>query len=158
MLITSFKVSKKLLWTSLFVVFSLILLLILAMPGAKSQDVVSKGINFKNIKTNEDRIAFLRQYGWEVNEQPVSVQEVTIPQTFDDVYTRYNKIQQKNGLDLTKYKGCRAKRWTYAVKNYPIDVGTQVYADILVCNDRVIGGDIATWNLNGFMHGFEYEK
>lgn len=102
--------------------------------------------------TNSGRIAFLKSFGWEVSNEPVEVVEVTIPQTFNTVYLNYNSIQKSQGYDLSKYRGQRVKRWTYDVKNYPGE--KNVRANLLVYDGKVIGGDISTVALNGFMQGF----
>ena len=45
-------------------------------------------------------------------------------------------------------------RYTYEITNYPDYKGT-VYANLIVYRDRIIGGDICTADVNGFIHGFE---
>ena len=107
---------------------------------------------FKNISSNQDRIDFLKQFNWEVEPEAKEVVEVTIPAEFDAVYSRYNELQTGEGLDLAKYKGKTVKRYTYIVTNYEYN-GT-VYANILVYKDQVIGGDICSANVDGFVHGF----
>lgn len=108
--------------------------------------------DFKNIKTNEDRIAFLKNYGWEVEKEAREVTEVIIPVRFDPIYEKYNELQIGEGLDLEKYKGKTVKRYTYLVNNYEYD-GT-VLANILIYKNQVIGGDISSANLDGFVQGF----
>lgn len=112
----------------------------------------AKASDFKNIKTAQDRINFLYHYGWEVEENAVEIIEVTIPPSFDAVYAKYNEVQKVEGLDLEKYKGKNVKRYTYVVKNY--DYNGTVYANLIIYKDRVIGGDICSADINGFMHGF----
>lgn len=104
-----------------------------------------------------ERLAFISQFGWEVSEDPKEVAEVIIPAEFDDIYTSYNEIQQEQELDLTPYKGLRAKRWTYEVLNYPGYEGKPgaVEINLLVYDGAVIGGDVCSLELNGFMHGFD---
>lgn len=104
------------------------------------------------LSTNEQRVAFLKSLGWEVAGEPSSVSEIIIPQTFNKVYNNYNAIQKEQGYDLTKYRGVRAKRWTYSVSNYP-GVADGVRANLLIYNDRLIGGDISSVSLDGFMKG-----
>lgn len=108
--------------------------------------------DFKNIESNEDRMNFLRLYGWEVDENPAEISEITIPVEFDSLYKKYNQIQQNEGLDLEKYKGKTVKKYTYLVNNYEYD-GT-VLANLLIYRDRVIGGDISSAKVDGFLHGF----
>lgn len=99
------------------------------------------------------RIGFLQQFGWTVDPEPVEVAEVTIPAQFDEVYERYNQIQQEQGLDLTNYAGKTCKRWVYEVQNYPRQ-DQRVLATLLIYDGRVIGGDIGSANLDGFMTSF----
>ena len=111
-------------------------------------------INYSKIKTNDDRIEFLAQFGWRVNENPVEEGEVTIPERFDKVFTGYNEIQRRQGLDLSKYKGKSVMRYTYEITNYEGESG-KVYANIIVYRNKVIGGDVCSANVGGFIHGFE---
>jgi len=111
-------------------------------------------INFKNIKTNDDRINFLKQFNWTVNPEPVEAVEIVIPKDFDAVYKKYNDVQKAQSLNLEKYKNKAVKRYTYEIMGYP-GYKDKVYANLLVYNDRVIGGDICSAELNGFMHGFD---
>lgn len=105
----------------------------------------------------EERVAFLSQYGWEFSKDPVEVAEVIIPAEFDKTYEEYNKIQKDQDFNLEAYKGMRVKRWTYEIKNYPgypKDSGC-IRANILIYEGIVIGGDVCSVELNGFMHGFD---
>jgi len=114
-------------------------------------------VEFKNIKTNNDRVAFLTSFGWDVNQTPLEIEEVTIPKEFDDVYSAYNELQKYQNCDLSKYKGKKVKRYTYEVLNYP--TGEQgVCANLLLYKNRIIGGDVCSSNYEGFMHGFEKPK
>lgn len=111
-------------------------------------------INYSKIKTNEDRIAFLSQFGWKVKEDSVDQIEVVIPEKFDKVFTGYNEIQKRQGLDLSKYKGKTVMRYTYEITNYDGENG-KVYANVIVYRNKVIGGDICSADVGGFIHGFE---
>jgi hypothetical protein len=111
-------------------------------------------IKFDKIKTADDRINFLRQFGWEVESQPVEEVEVTIPAEFDKVYQGYNELQKKQGFDLNKYLKKNVMRYTYKITNYP-EYDGDVYADILIYKNKVIGGDICSADANGFIHGID---
>ena len=114
-------------------------------------------INYSKIKNNEDRIAFLKQFGWEVSPEETESEQVTIPSEFDKIFAGYNEIQKQQGLDLTKYKGKTMMRYTYDVTNYEGYEG-KVQANILVYRGKVVGGDICSADINGFIHGFENNK
>lgn len=117
-----------------------------------------KPINIKKAagKTNDQRIEFIKSFGWEVNAEAAEVMEVIIPKEFDDVYKGYNSIQKMQGFDLSGYAGKRCKRYSYEVLNYPGDVG-EVRINLLVQNNKIIGGDVCSMQEGGFMHGFAHE-
>ena len=77
-----------------------------------------------------------------------------MPSEFDRVFASYNEIQKRQGLDLTKYAGRKVMRYTYEITNYEGEEG-KVYANILVYRNKVIGGDICSARVDGFIHGFE---
>ncbi len=106
--------------------------------------------------TPGERLSFISHFGWEVDEEPIEVREVVIPETFDDVYNNYNNIQLEQGFDLEKYAGQRVKRWTYVIRNYPHTMPEDDYIriNLLISDDKVIGGDVCSVKLDGFMHGF----
>jgi hypothetical protein len=104
-------------------------------------------------KTNEERVAFLASYGWEVDPQALEILEVVIPEKFDEVYAAYNDMQKSQGFDLSGNAGRRVKRYAYRITNYP-GTNDPVRAHILVYRDRVIGGDICSEIAGSFMHGF----
>lgn len=104
--------------------------------------------------TNEERMHFISQTGYTVESDPVSVSEIQIPDNFDEVYTQYNELQKTDGFDLSSYKGCTVKKWTYLVTNYPEHENSDdVRLTLLVYKDKVIGGDVCSVELDGFMHG-----
>lgn len=110
--------------------------------------------NYEKVKTNEDRINFLKQFGWEVEAEPTEEKQVLIPEEFDKIFAGYNEIQRKQGLDLSSFKKKSVMRYTYVITNYQGYEGT-VYANILVYRNNVIGGDVCSAELDGFVHGFE---
>jgi len=123
------------------------------VAALQTQDAeASATVSGKGIKTNEDRIAYLASYGWEVSPEPISVEELQIPDEFDDTYTQYLDLQAQQGFDLTKYRGKRVKRYTYAVTNYPTGE-SGVQAGLLLYRNTVIGGDVLSNALGGFIHG-----
>ena len=106
----------------------------------------------KGIKTPEDRIAYLAQYGWQVDPEPLSVQELLIPKQFDESYAEYLSMQTAQGFDPESYAGKRVKRYTYAITNYP--TGEQdVQVNLLLFKNTVIGGEVLCARLDGFLHG-----
>ena len=102
--------------------------------------------------TEEQRVAFLQSFGWQVEPQAAETREVMIPAEFNDVYTAYNVMQQAQGFDLKPYAGEICTQYLYKIENHPND--PEVYATLLVYGDQIIGGDVASTQVDGFMHGF----
>ena len=154
MFVLSFKTSKGKLIILAAVIAAAVIAAILIPTNSKKASK-SNAINY-SAKNDQERIAFLSQFGWKVTSEPLEVSEIIIPNEFDAVYDNYNSIQTAQKLDLTKYRGQRVKRWTYEVLNYPGYESKKgcIHANLLIYNDRVIGGDICSVELNGFMHGF----
>lgn len=106
----------------------------------------------KSIRTNQDRVHYLASYGWEVETEPVSSQELLIPKELDESYQEYAALQAQQGFDLTKYGGKRVKRYTYEITNYPTgEQGVQV--NLLICRHKVVGGEVLSPRMDGFLHG-----
>ena len=104
------------------------------------------------IRSNEDRIAYLSEYGWEVSPEPLFTEELLIPEEMGEDYQEYLQLQQAQGFDLTQYAGKRVKRYTYEIYNYPSgEAGVQ--ANLLVYRKTVIGGEVLSPRLDGFLHG-----
>ena len=164
MFIYSVRASKLKLGALLVLCAGVFVALALFLPSGGevyAGDVLTNVLNtdpadFKNVKTSEDRVRFLERYGWSVEKEPVGIEEVTVPHRFDGVYEQYNQIQKGEGLDLSSYRGKTVKRYTYVITNYDYD-GT-VYANLLIYKDSVIGGDVCSANVNGFMHGLTKEN
>ena len=125
-----------------------IMIFALSPSGDESAPV----LNYSNIKTEEDRIAFLKNLGWEVKAAPIEVAEFTVPENFDQVLVGYNEIQKRQGLDLSRYARKTVTRYTYEITNYPNYSGT-VYANIIVYRNKVIAGDVCSANGTDFVQG-----
>lgn len=119
-----------------------------------AQAVSDGEIRYDKVKSAEDAASFLGQFGWEVDKATVETVEVTMPEAFDKVFTGYNELQKRQGLDLSKYTGKTVTRYTFKVNNYKDSEGT-VYANVLVYRNRVIGGDLCSADVTGFVSGFE---
>ena len=148
--------SSKLKW------FLLVLLVLLA-AGAfwyfaqNGKPAANDGVIRLKAENAGERLAFISQFGWDVEEDPVDVEEVRIPQPFDAIYERYNAVQKAQDLDLSPYAGERVKKWTYAVHNYPgyENRGDVVQLHLLIYDGCVIGGDVCSTEQGGFLHGFD---
>lgn len=104
-------------------------------------------------ETADQRAAFLLQYGWEVEMPEICFRQLEIPESFDEIYIAYNKIQREQGMDLLPFAGKTVEQYTYRVTNFP-DPNWTVQAVVLVFEGKVIGGDLDTVELDGFLTGF----
>jgi hypothetical protein len=110
--------------------------------------------NYDKVKTPADVVKFLEQFGWEVEATPLEEVTIKIPEEFDKVMNAYNELQRNQGLDLSKYKGREVTRYTFRITNYP-DYKGSVMANVIVYKKHVIGGDICSTDVTGFIYGFD---
>lgn len=104
--------------------------------------------------TNEhQRQEFISSLGWETDKEYDTCRIVIIPQEFDEVYTNYNDLQKQQGFDLEPYKGKTVEIYSYPVYNYPQE--ENVSLSLLVCDGKLIGGDVCSTQLGGFMQGLK---
>ncbi len=106
-----------------------------------------------NVKDENGRLAYLQSLGWQVAEC-TEVKNVALPQTFSSVYQNYNELQKQQGFDLWPYRGTSCIQYTYPLLNFPTQ-SQEVYLHLLTYKGVVIGGDIASVGLNGFMVPFK---
>ena len=153
MMVMTAKVSKtKLIAIACMLVIVLGVVLALLAQNKNSAAPDAAQAEAVGVSTNEQRIAYLATYGWQVDPTPVETQEVKIPEVMDEVFEKYNELQRSQGFDLTKFSGKQAKRYVYQVTNYE-GATAPVYATLLICQDAVIGGDITSTAGSGLMHG-----
>ena len=113
---------------------------------------VTASAEVKNIRDNDDRLAYLSGLGWQVSPQPLAAEELLIPEEFDESYEGYLRLQSDQGFDLTRYRGKRVKRYTYQVTNSPAQT-EPVQLALLIYKNRVVGGQIQS-SSGSFLHGF----
>lgn len=151
MLIMTTKVDKrKLLIAAVAAVAAIALLIVL---GGRDSAPTASMSTAPAADTNDARVKFLTDLGWEVTPSPTETGEVRIPKAGDEVFDRYNELQRSQGYDLTKYAGKKVMRYVYRINNFP-EAKEPVYATVLVYKDRIIGGDITDTTPGGRVQGF----
>ena len=135
---------------SVIVLFGL-MLFVPQYEAAEAMKPTEETVDYTGIRTNEDRIAFIGKFGYQVMSEPLESSEFVVPEEFDRVLAGYNEIQKQQGLDLTKYAKKTAQRYTFKIDNYPGYDGT-VYANVITYRGKVIAGDICTADAKGFIH------
>ena len=115
----------------------------------------SVSVRYDKIRTEQDVVNFLAQFGWQVDGKAIEVKDVSVPAEFDKIYAGYNQVQVAQGLDLARYKGKTLTRYTFKVTNFEGYEG-EVLANVLVWRKKVVGGDICSAEITGgFVQGFE---
>ena len=107
-----------------------------------------------SMSSNDARVKFLTDFGWEVAASPVESGQVRIPESDSKVFERYNALQKSQGYDLSEFAGKTVMRYVYKIKNYP-GAADPVYATLLVYKDQIIGGDITDTSAKGVIQGFK---
>lgn len=143
------------------VLLSLVTLACLALfvPQYSATEAVNAAetVDYGNIRTNEDRHAFIAQFGYEVEKEPLETVEFTLPAEFDRILAGYNEIQKQQGLDLSRYAKKTLTRYTYTVKNYEGYEGT-VYINLLQHRDRIVACDICSADPAGFVSPLKIQE
>ena len=98
---------------------------------------------------NTQRVTYLQSLGWEVEPEPVETLQFLLPDTLAEPYLSYNQLQTAQGFDLTPCLGKQVSRYTYTVTNYPGRT-EGVQANLYICEDRPVAGDICCPGANGF--------
>ena len=68
---------------------------------------------------NDQRVKYLRDFGWDVTNTPVETGQVKIPEESSEAFDRYCLLQKSNGFDLAPYAGKNVMRYVYQINNYP---------------------------------------
>lgn len=89
---------------------------------------------------DEQCAAYLRTLGYEASLPAAAVEEIRLPDRFDEALAAYNALQNSVGFDLTGYAGQRVKLRTYSLSEHPSGAGA--CAHLYVYDGRIVGGDI----------------
>ncbi len=149
MMVMTAKVDMKKILLILTAVAALILSVILLMGEKDAVQTAALATG-----SNDARVKFLTDFGWDVTPSPKESGQVTIPKETSEVFDRYNTLQKGQGYDLSKFAGKRVMRYVYQVNNYP-GAKEPVYATVLVHKNKVIGGDITDTAAGGQIRGFK---
>lgn len=149
MMVMTAKVNLKKVLLALAAVAALILALIALLGGGKSTQTSAPAVS-----SNDARVKFLTDFGWEVTTSPVESSQVRIPSEGSPVFDRYNNLQKSQGYDLSKFAGKKVMRYVYKVNNYP-NATEPVYATLLIYKNEIIGGDVTDSAPNGQIRGFK---
>lgn len=153
MLVMTAKVDKKKILIAIGALILAIGTLMGVIGGKTSQDQPTAATSAPTAASNDDRVKFLTDLGWDVTASPTESMQVRIPSASSDVYDRYNELQKSQGYDLSKFAGKTVMRYVYLINNYP-GATEPVYATLLVYKDQIIGGDVTNSGPGGQVQGF----
>ena len=149
MMVMTAKVDLKKIMLGLAAAAALVLALILLLGGGESTETAAPALS-----SNDGRVKFLTDFGWEVTTSPVESSQVKIPEQTTEVFDRYNALQKAQGYDLSQYAGKKVMRYVYKINNYP-GATEPVYATLLVYKNQVIGGDVTNTAAKGHIRPFK---
>ena len=149
MFLMTAKVDKKKTAIIISAIIVAIAALILVFKGADATPTVST-----NVSNNDQRVAYLKSFGWDVTTSPAESSQVRVPQQGNEIFRRYNELQKSQGYDLSQYAGKTVMRYVYKINNYP-GATEPVYATLLIYKNQVIGGDVTNTAAKGMIQGFK---
>ena len=124
-----------------------------ACAAAAAAIMLSACASSLSVSSEEDIIAFLNGKNIAAT-QGAGCKTVTIPSEFGEVYERYNELQRSQGFDLSGYRSREAQVYTFAVISVHGEHTENTEAHVMVCDGKIIGGDISSPALDGGMSGF----
>ena len=155
MFVFTAKLNRK--WAVAAVAFLALLLIgVILLVSLRSIDGSTKQPQLAGITDAADAARYLSELGWQVEPEPLEVKSLVIPRSFSGVYADYAALQARQGYPLAEYGGMEAKRYSFRVLNYP-GGEENIVADLVVCGQTVIAGDIQSTALDGFMTGLKGE-
>ena len=145
MFVLSVKTDKKQILFSLLTVCAVAVVAVWALVIPPADTISTNEIPVVSTRggSGEERVAFLKNLGYETDGEALEVEEIRLPDESDETIKKYNEIQKKVGFDLEAYLGKRVKRYTYRVlnaENSPTQACLYVYRDTVIAG-HITGAD-----------------
>lgn len=119
---------------SALAVSSLILLSVVYFFAYFKTAVPTTKYEIKN--TDKERRIFIESFGYTLKEDKPQVEKITVPSEFNDTYMEFEKLQNKMGLSLEKFKGETLKKYTYFLSD------GKRYAELYIYEKYVVAGAV----------------
>ena len=140
--------ATKIRWRELSAAATLLAAFILCLWGGQVQD--STPVSALSAQSAAVSPAeYLEALGWETAGEPVC-DRVQMPDSFGEAYADFLRLQEQGGFDLTACAGAVVTRYTFTLTNYPTGE-SGILADVMVLDGRIVGGEIRSPQLDGFM-------
>ena len=143
---------RRLLLGSLSLVLVICLSIVLVGCLKKAPDEASSALI---AATDADRISYLNSLGWEAEAEPIETLDLKLPEDLLTSWADYVALQDAQSLPFGSFAGQTVQRYTYRITNYPA-VPNGVQANLYLCNDEIIGGDIIATGKKGFQAGLTF--
>ena len=117
-----------------------VILCVLVITFILFSQMLSIGANSIELSTNAKRVEYLQTLGILLESDNYSKKDITIPWEFSDVYKKYNSLQQQAGFNLSNYRGKNVTVYTYSINE-------NENANLIICDGKLIGGDISSTKL-----------
>lgn len=149
-----------LIWTTRFsrkkavfsvLIMGLVMAILILLAGGDAPAPPSQ----QPLTDNPQRIAYLESFGWKLEPEPIETLQFLFPEEMDESYLAYNELQKTQGFDLSACCGKQLSRYTYTVTNYP-KIQSGVQANLYICEDLPVAGDIFCPGANGFQTTLAY--
>ena len=150
-----------LIWTTRFsrkkavfsvVIMGLVMVVLILLAGRED---AAQPQQQQLLTDNAQRIAYLESFGWMLDPEPIETLQFLFPEEMDESYLAYNELQKTQGFDLSACCGKQISRYTYTVINYP-EKPENVQANLYICEDQAVAGDIFCPGTNGFQAPLQY--
>ena len=132
-----------------------VLCVVFLLPGCLGKNAASS--DPINAPTTAQQVAYLEQLGWQVSDEPLETLELQLPDDLKADYADYCKLQEEQGMPFSEFAGQTVKRCTYTVTNYP-NIERGVQANLYLCGDQIIAGDIIATGENGLQSGLAFPE
>lgn len=97
-----------------------------------------------DVSTNAKRVQYIATLGIKLKSDNYTKKDVIIPQEFNEVYRKYNVVQQEANFDLRQYSGKTVSVYTY-------ECDSEKVVNLMVYKGKLIGGDISETRISGRM-------
>ena len=104
----------------------------------------------RSLRSTEGRCAYLASCGWQADPASEELRAVRLPAQFNALLEDYNALQLAQGWDLGAAAGKSCLCCSYDLVGFS-DWDGRVIATLYLYRGRVIGGDLHTAAVGGFM-------
>lgn len=130
-------ISENIIYILLIILFSLVVIFWARIIVAEFKTEK----NHAHLTELTDRISCAESFGWEVDKASETKTSHYIPSETNDEFLRYNEMQKSCGFDLAPFMGKGVTVYTYRILNFPHSTPVNAYLNLIIYNDRMIGGD-----------------